>query len=422
MGKGKIKKIILILVFLAFVILMGVFIWNTFFKRQVVPEIPTDVIIDPVTGLPLSPEGSGQVIDPSGPGFIEDYEDDDDTQTVPVNPQIIGDVSPVASGGVTKTTTVVQSPSLNPTLSRDGGSVQFYNQSDGKFYIVNDSGDLIALSNKVFHNVSNVEWAPNKTKAVIEYPDGNKIVYDFTTERQVTLPKHWEDFSFSPDSTKLVNKSLGIDPDNRWLIVSNSDGSQSRAIEFIGTNDNIVIPSWSPNNQYVGMYTKGIDFTRTEVFFIGQNDENFKSTTVEGWGFEGKWSESGDKLLYSVYSPNDDLKPKLWIVNSSVDSIGVNRTSLQLETWAEKCSFSGNSTVYCAVPNELPKGAGLYPQLAENSYDNLYRINIQTGQRELIAIPDTAYNVSSLIVSQDQRTIFFTDNTTGRIHKIDLPQ
>ncbi len=420
MEKGKIKKIILVLIFLTFVVLMAIFIWNTFFKSQIITQKPTDVVLDPVTGLPISPEGPGQVVDPSGPGFIEDYEDEDDTQTVPISPQITGEVSPTADGGVTKTTTIVQSPSLKPTLSRDGGSVQFYNQSDGKFYIVNESGDLIALSNKVFHNVSNVEWAPNKTKAVIEYPDGNKIVYDFTTEKQVTLPKHWEDFSFSPDSTKLVNKSLGIDPDNRWLIVSNSDGSQSRALEFIGTNDDTVIPSWSPNNQYVGMYTKGVDFIRNEVFFIGQNKENFKSATVEGWGFESKWSESGDRLLYSVYSPNDDLKPKLWIVNSSPESIGVNRTNLQLETWAEKCSFADNTTVYCAVPNELPEGAGLYPQLAADSYDNLYRIDTRSGQKELIATPDLAYNISGIIISQDQKTIFFTDNTTGQIHKIDL--
>jgi hypothetical protein len=419
MEKSKLKKIVLVLGFLVFVVLMGILLWRTFFKKEVNPEIPVEQIIDPITGLPLSPDGSGQVVDDLDPGIIEDSSEDT-PQAYPVNPQTPGEVSPTAIGGVTKTTTLVSSSSLNPTLSGDGNSVQFYNQSDGKFYVVNDEGDLIALSNKVFHNVSNVEWAPNKSKAVLEYPDGNKIIYDFDTEKQVTLPKHWEDFSFSPDSSKLVNKSLGTDPDNRWLVVSNSDGSQSKAIEFIGENDKSVISSWSPNNQIVAMYVKGIDFNRREVFFVGQNDENFKSATVEGWGFEGKWSQTGDRLLYSVYSPNDDLKPKLWIVNSSGDNIGVNRTNLQLETWAEKCNFSGNTTVYCAVPNELPEGAGLYPELAKDSYDSLYKIDLQTGQKELIAIPEMAYNISNLIVSQDQKTIYFTDNSTGQIHKIDL--
>ncbi|MDD3711463.1 MAG: hypothetical protein PHP37_02595 [Patescibacteria group bacterium] len=419
MEKSKLKKMILVLGFLIFVILMGILLWKTFFSKEDTSELPIEQTIDPVTGLPLSPDGSGQVVDDLSPGIIEDSSKDA-PQSYPVRPQIPSEINSTAIGGVTKTTTLVSDSSLKPTLSEDGNSIQFYNQSDGKFYIVNDKGDLIALSDKVFHNVSNIEWAPNKSKAILEYPDGNKIIYDFNTEKQVTLPKHWEDFSFSPDSSKLVNKSLGTDPDNRWLIVSNSDGSQSKAVEFIGTNDKSVISSWSPNNQIIGMYTQGIDFNRREVFFIGQNDENFKSITVEGWGFEGKWSQTGNQLLYSVYSPNDDLKPKLWIVNSSGDNIGVNRTNLQLETWAEKCNFASANEIYCAVPNELPKGAGLYPELAENSYDNLYKINLQTGQKELIAIPDNFYNISSLIINKDQSTAFFTDNITGQIHKIDL--
>lgn len=419
MEKSKIKKILLVLAFLAFVVLAGFFLWKTFFKEQFIPETNTEVTIDPVTGLPISPDGSGQVIDNSGPGIIGET-GSTSTQNYPIQPGNITEISPIANGGTTKTATLVATPSLNTTLNKDGNSVQFYNQSDGKFYMVNDSGDLIALSDKVFHNVKNVEWAPSKSKAVIEYPDGNKIVYDFDTEKQVTLPKHWEDFSFSPDSSKLTSKSLGLDPDNRWLITSNSDGSQSKAIEFIGENDDSVISSWSPSNQVIAMYTKGIDFNRTEVFFVGQNDENFKSTVVEGWGFDGQWSETGDKLLYSVYSPKNDLKPKLWIVNSLGDNIGSNRTDLQLETWAEKCTFTSNTEVYCAVPNELPKGAGLYPQLAESSYDSLYKINTQTGQKELIAIPDGSYNISSISVSADQKNLFFTDTTDNSIHKIQL--
>ncbi|HOZ53225.1 MAG TPA: hypothetical protein PK142_00930 [bacterium] len=421
MEKSKFKKILLILGFLAFVILMAYFIWTSFFKKQITTETP---IIGTSTstgsGLPISPEGSGQIIDSTGTSSIITSPDTPQIQPGPTTQTEGIEVSNTAIGGITKTTTLVSSGTSNPIISRDGNSVQFYNQVDGKFYLVNDKGDLIPLSNKVFHNVQDVEWAPNKTKAVLEYPDGNKIVYDFSTEKQVTLPKHWEDFSFSTDSNKLISKSLGTDPDNRWLIVSNSDGSQSKAIEFIGENDKNVIPSWSPNNQSIAMYTEGVDFNRREVFFVGLNDENFKSTVVEGWNFSGSWSKTGDKLLYSVSSPKNELKPNLWIVNAQGDNIGVNRTDLNIETWVEKCTFANDTEVYCAVPTSLPKGSGLNSELAKNSNDNLYKINIQTGQKELIAIPDKAYNVSSITVSQDQKTLFFTDNVNGGIHKVQL--
>lgn len=430
MEKNKIKKLLLVLAFLIIVFLVGFLIWRLFFKKEAtLPPKPRDdgtIIID---GLPTSPDGSpiirddepSRPIDPSVdiPGI--------DTPSTPSEPQgaqkdsgVEGKADRVAVGGITQTTVIVNDNTLKPTLGRDGGSVQFYNKSDGKFYLVNDEGDLIPLNDRVFHNVSDVEWAPNKTKAVIEYPDESKIIYDFSTNKQVTLPKHWEDFTFSPDSGKLVNKSIGLDPDNRWLVISNSDGSQTKRLEFIGENAKWVIPEWSPNNQSVGMYTQGVDGDRREVFFIGEHGQNFKSTIVEGWGFQPQWSPSGNKLLYSVYSPKDDLKPKIWIVNASGDNIGTNRRSLQLETWAEKCTFASENEVYCAVPKELEEMAGIFPELALRTSDNLYKIDIQTGQKTLIAIPDEAYNISSLMVDKNQKNLFFTDQTSGKIHKINL--
>ena len=420
MEKSRIKKILIVLGFALVVVVLAWLIYSVFFAKQsLLPGIGTNNNTSTGTGLPTSPDGSGNIGE-NGEIIPIPTSSDNQIQTDPQSPQNYGQASQIANGGVTKTTTLVSSPTVGATSGKNSNSIQFYNQADGKFYMVNESGDLIALSDKVFYNVQAVEWAPNKTKAVIEYPDGNKIVYDFSTEKQVTLPKHWEDFEFSSDSQKLVNKSLGTDPDNRWLIMSNSDGSQSKALEYIGTNDDDVIPSWSPNNQTVAMYTKGVDLNRSEVFFVGQNDENFKSTVVEGWGFEPLWSTDGQKLLYSVYSASNELKPSLWLVNAQGDNIGTNRTNLQVQTWAEKCTFASATEVYCAVPKSLEKGAGLYPELALKTSDDLYKINLSTGQKELIAIPDGAYNISSIVVSGDQKNIFFTDYVNSQIHKIQL--
>lgn len=421
MEKNKIKKALLVLAFLAIVFVIGFFIWKVFFKQEsIIPSKQKDPDKTIIDGLPTSPDGT-PIIDGTEPTKPIDVSDDKPSS--PQEAQQVegaGDADQIAVGGITKTTTIVESKTMEPTLGKDGGSVQFYNKDDGKFYLVNDEGDLIPLSDKVFHNVSAVEWAPNKTKAVIEYPDQTKIIYDFSTSKQVTLPKHWEDFTFSPDSEKLVNKSLGIDSDNRWLVISNSDGSQTKRLEHIGENDKWVIPSWSPNNQSVGMYTQGVDANRREVFFIGEYGQNFKSTIVEGWGFQPQWSQDGDKLLYSVYSPKDDLKPKIWIVNASGDNIGTDRRSLQLETWAEKCTFANDSEVYCAVPKELDEMAGMFPELALRTSDDLYKINVETGSKTLVAIPDEAYNISSIVVDKNQENLFFTDHITGQIHKIDL--
>ena len=410
---NRFKKVFLILGFLALVFAIGYLLWRFFFAAAVITPVATTTP-GTIGGLPTPGAGTttGVIIGQGGvlPGGI----------TIPIEVPNEGGISSVAVGGLTKTETITKSPTLGSTLSNEG-NVQYYDKNDGKFYKVDDNGQVVLLSDKVFYDVDNIVWAPDKNQAIIEYPDGNKILYDFVNKSQVTLPAHWQDFSFSPDSSRIVSKSLGLDEENRWLVVSSDDGSKATALENIGTNDKNVHTSWSPNNQIVALYTEGLDFNRQTVYFVGLNGENFKSTVVEGRGFRSQWSTTGDKLLYSVYSTETNLNPQLWIVNASGDTIGQNRQSISLNTWADKCTFASNNEVYCAVPETLTRGSGLYPELADKTKDNLYKINLTTGTKELIAIPDGAYNISEVIVPADKDILYFTDKTTGRIYKIDLP-
>jgi hypothetical protein len=402
------QKIFLIILFLGVSFLIGYFLWRFFFKTTPSVEVPTGT--GTISGLPLAGLGSSTPSDLSGGANLPGGQPTSlaPDQNAPAE---------VADGGLTKTDKLSDATTLNPTLSSDG-KVQYYDQNDGKFYKIDENGNATLLSDRVFYDVDNIVWAPGKDKAILEYPDGSKILYNFSTGKQSTLPAHWENFSFSPDGGQIVSKSLGIDPENRWLVISSDDGSKATALEKIGTNDKTVYPSWSPNQQMVAMYTQGVDFNRQEVFFVGQNEENFKSTIIEGRGFKSTWSTAGDKLLYSVYNTSDNLNPRLWIVDASSDSIGQNRISLDLMTWADKCTFATNDELYCAVPESLPEGAGLFPELADNSKDNLYKIDLKTGSKQLLAVPDGTYNISNIIVPQDQSYLYFTDKKTNQLYKI----
>jgi len=217
-----------------------------------------------------------------------------------------------------------------------------------------------------------------------------------------------------------VAKSIGLNPENNWLITANEDGSQARAIENLGANYPAAYSSWSPNNLSVALFTESIDFNRQRLYFIGQNDENFKSTTIEGRGPEFKWTPSGSRLLYSVYSDATNLNPSLWVVDAQGENIGANRQSLGIQTWADKCAFSNETVAYCAVPVNLPEGAGLFPELAQNTADSIYKIDLTTGSYSLAAVPDGAYDIQTIIVSADERQLYFTDGSTGNIHKMRL--
>ncbi len=411
------KKIILIFSFVILCILIGYGIYFLFFKASSVIDPVTKETPLPIGGeFPTSGEGGGsEFIGQTGRELPQGA-------TTPTNDEIpttpLADT--VAKGGVTQTTKISNAPSFAPTLSQDGSSLYYYDQTDGKFYRLTNDGNATLISEKTFYNVKGVNWAPNKQKAIIEYPDGANILYDFKSQKQITLPKHWEDFGFSPQSDQIVAKSMGIDPENRWLITANDDGSKAQAIEHLGTEGDRVYPSWSPNNLSIALFTESVDFNRQKVYFVGKNHENFKATTIEGRGIDFQWTPSGSRLLYSVYNDQNDLKPELWIVNGQGDNIGSNRQRLNLQTWANKCTVASEETLYCAVPKSLPEGAGLFPQLANESTDNVYKINLKNGSRQLIAIPNKEYNINNIIVSESEKYLYFTDNKTNNIHKINL--
>lgn len=417
---SRYKRPLMIIAFVAFVVVMAYLLYTVFFHNVPLPDTGGGTTTTTEVGR-LPQAGSGSNINPAG----------NDTGNLPIvsdiptsSPSFIEnqnpDITPTAVGRITNTSRLVDGPTLGQTINSKTGQVQYYNPADGKFYGVDQNGQTNLLSNKVFYNVSDVTWSKDGNKAVLEYPDSSKVVYDFATKKQATLAKHWEDFDFSANGDKLVMKSLGMDPDNRYLAITNSDGSGGKVIEYIGENDKRVYPSWSPNNQIVAMYTEGIDYDRQTVYFLGLNNENFKSTVIPGRGFQQQWSPDGNRLLYSVYYGENQMKPMLWIVDASGSQIGNNRQMLNVQTWAEKCNFSGSNELYCAVPTSLDYGAGFLPSLSDQTPDQIYKINTQTGTKQLMAIPDNDVTISNLFVSPDGNNLYFTNKNTGSINKIKL--
>lgn len=308
----------------------------------------------------------------------------------------------------------------NPIQGQDG--IQYYSTQDGRFYKLNAAGVPELLTEEVFYNVQQVTWSPAGTEAILEYPDGSNIYYNFATKKQATLPKHWQEFSFSEESNKIAAKIIGQSRENRWLTVANPDGSGATLVEPLGDNADKVTIDWSPNRQIVAFSRtgEGLGDNREEILLVGANGENFRSLVVEGRGFESTWSESGTRLLYSVYNANGSYKPELWVVNATGESIGSGRMPLQINTWADKCTFQDDRFVYCGVPTRLENGAGFAPELAESTPDKLWRIDTQTGAKNEILLDNRDHVIGTVTVSPDGRTLYFTDKLQPGLFQVDL--
>jgi hypothetical protein len=207
-------------------------------------------------------------------------------------------------------------------------------------------------------------------------------------------------------------------------VTANYDGSGISFVEHLGNKSFDVDVDWSPAGEIVATYREGIDFERQEVYPIGQSGGNIKSLTTAGRGFESQWSPAGDYILYSVYNSDSGYRPTLWLADMGGDWTGSYNVSLGLNTWSDKCVFTADSRyIYCAVPEDLPELSGIFPELADDLTDILYRLDVVTGDRALIALPDAdgaGVNMQSLNLSSDGQILYFTDQISGELKSLIL--
>lgn len=411
------KKIIFAVGFIIIAVAAGIGIYYLFFRApaEVVPE---EEVVTPPGQLPEIPTEAlpGEAVVPG----------EEELPTVGVIPETITKieaptgVDTVARGGITSVSTNFPNVAKDVTIAEGQNNPYLYNPRDGFFYEVNTFGTQTKISDKSYPNVDNISWNPNGNQAILEFPDGSNILYDFNTGRQTTLPQSWQEFEFNDQGTKIAFKDVNTNLDYNWLAVSDPDGSRQKYIEPLGNSGERFEVNWSKTGNVVATYYSAKDSTTTEIFLVGQNDENYRSIDARGFGVQAKWVPDGKRMIYNSYSIDTDNKPMLHIVDAYGDRVGYNHNDLGLNTWIDKCTFEGESTMYCGVPKYLPDNAGFQPSVADTIPDYIYKIDLATGAKTIIAEPEFTYTVDSMEVSQDGKYLYFTDKATGALHYIQL--
>ena len=329
-------------------------------------------------------------------------------------------ISQIAEGGAaTATLLLTNTEIVSPTMTRDG-TLAYYDPADGHFYTINSHGDVTLLSQARFPNAENVTIANNATAAVIEFPDGSNVVYDFISAKQTTLPSHWEDFSFSEDGSEIATKSIGNDASNRSLVITATDGSHTDVIAALGENDDKVDVNLSPSGNVVAFSATGYtqSFDQNQLYLIGQTGDAVGSVTVVGANFSAIWSPDGTNILYSVSDASNNYRPSLWYTDSRGDRHGGIRLHLGPETWVEKCTFASASTIYCAVPRIVADGSGDNHSLV-TSPDTLYQIDLPSGKATPLGYAAAETAMFNLTVSENGNTLYFQD-ASGRLLSMKL--
>ncbi len=343
-------------------------------------------------------------------------------------PNINGDLGPtvVARGGDTTVSPVAKTLDGGATVANNGRDLIYYDPVTGKFYQISPDGTTRSLlSPDAYPAAEKVTWSPQKDKAILEFPDASKILYDVRNKRQYTLAPEMEDIVFSPSGDKLTFKFIGSDSDDRMLVVSNFDGSNATTVTPLADKASQFDVNWSPAGNVVALFTTSTSADRQTVVPVGILGENFRSFDPPGRGFESSYSPDGQHLLFSVFTKETGYNPTLYIADGTANTMGNDMIDLDVQTWPEKCTFGTGTSLYCAVPQYLEQGTGLFTDLAKDVPDDIYRIDLATGRKERIARPvdsngDGQYSATNLKLSSDESILYFFDQRTGQMQKIQL--
>jgi len=408
------QKILIIIAFLILVILMAVGLYYFFYKNIFINLGPQANVNNGNFRLPNI--NNGNLNRNSSLNFNGN-----------LGLPFIGEVSPEkiakrANGGLTLSDELADNQVLPGSMLVNGEEIYFYSQADDKFYHLTRTGQKQLLEDKVFYDVQTVKWSPQGDQAILEYPDGSNILYNFTTNQQTTLLKELTDFAFNASGSQIASELVTNNPDSNWVVTANPDGTGLKYIEPLGGQASEVQTGWSNDNQILAVYREGLDASRQEIFPIGQNDENFPSLIVEGRGFEGSWSPYDNSLIYSVYNQSSGYRPKLYLAKTGAS--GTNAVfDTGLSTWSNKCTI-GKTKAYCGVPYNLPEFSGLSPALGNNTIYNFYEIDLTNGNNQLIASPLSEagqfLGVSNVSLSSDEQYLYFVDNIFHNLYTIQL--
>ncbi len=403
----RLKFILRVAGFIVACILIALALYLVFFKKAV--EIATTIRETAVTTGGL--QGAGGAV-PGKPIA--------DEVTVPTGVTTLTP-SAVAKGGITFTTLLTNTAIKSPTVTKDG-TIAYYDPNDGRFYTITADGKVVALSQQTFPKADEVTFSTGAKVAVIEFPDGSNVVYNFDTAKQVTLPNHWQDFSFSNTGNQIAAKSIGTDPSNRALVITSTDGSSTTVVAALGDNDHKVTVNWSPDNAVVGFSNTGQDtsgvFGRQQIYLLTPSGGAAGALFVDGSSFKAIWATDGKHLLYSVADPNNGWKATLWYADSRGDRNGDRRKKISVQTTVDKCTFTTATVAYCAVPREMPNGGGSDASLI-TAYDDVYKIDMTANSVRLVAVPAADTKIFSPKVSDDGSSFYYTDGV-GRLNVIKL--
>lgn len=220
--------------------------------------------------------------------------------------------------------------------------------------------------------------------------------------------------SFSPNTHQLLyleNTSLGT----RLSILSlDSASSRGTAVATFPLTD--LSAKWISSDK-VELKDKNALLTPSSDFIYSLSRKTTTPTISEKNGLSVSWSPSGKNALVLLGQTRGG---SLFLIDTS----GQVLQTLSVLTLPEKCAWSGDQVLFCALPQntaafKIPLPDAFYKN-SSFAYDNFYKINAVNGDVTPVLENKNGLDAQSLAVFGDN--LYFINRLDGKLYSVPIPK
>lgn len=267
--------------------------------------------------------------------------------------------------------------------------------SEGPILSLSKNGEIIS-----FYDFSGRLWQLNETEKkptlIDQMPNENLT--------EIIWPK-----AISADGKKIAYQKNGS------LFTSDLDGkNQKTLIRELNLRD--IIVKW-PNANTIALVSKPSGLVTGSLWFFDIKSLSMSKVIDNLFGLEALFSPNGNGFVYSYADQNgQDLKLAIY------DATGNSKIINNVSTLVDKCGFAKDRiNIYCAVPKSWSNFAVLpddYYKNTSTTNDDIWKINTVTGEKTLVL--QEVGNISNLVISEDESSIFFISRENQLLYKLNI--
>jgi len=292
-------------------------------------------------------------------------------------------------------TTLSQNGVINPTISRDGKGIKFYEKNTGYAFSIDfDGNNETKISSNKLLSLYKIIWSPTKQEVIGFFNDSGglrKTYYSYITQKASNLEKNIYDLAFSPQGDKIVYSLYDSASEAGGIYISKPDGTNP--VKILSTRIQNLRVSWA-NNDFIYTYKESSN-EGVDIFVL----------SVDGKIFE--------KIIRNVFNPAINLSSEPYtLIFSSTNERGEEKnlflyesgakTNLEFSGDPENCAWSyDKENIYCSDGKEITK------------------INTQTGDKTKI-YENSNIRPSQLLVSPLENYLVFVNSRDGFVYSLKL--